>query len=132
MDVGLGQLKEVFESARVKPAVVQVESHPYLPEWELLDYCKENGIVMQPFAPLGHGMEPKLLDDPVITAIAKRVRKPPAQVLLAWAVQRVTAPLTTATDTRYIEETFKSRLFPMTRSRKLVKGSRRGSGSIRL
>jgi diketogulonate reductase-like aldo/keto reductase len=105
-NVSLGQLKEVFEIARVKPAVLQVESHPYLPEWELLDYCKKNGIVMQAFAALGHGMEPRLLDDPVITAIAKRVRKTPAQVLLAWAIQRVTAPLTTSTNMRYIKENF--------------------------
>ena len=105
-NVSLGQLKEVFEIARVKPAVLQVESHPYLPEWELLDYCKRNGIVMQAFAALGHGMEPKLIDDPVITGIAKRVNKTPAQVLLAWAVQRGTAPLTTSTSTRYIKENF--------------------------
>ena len=105
-DVNLGRLKEVFESARIKPAVLQVESHPYLPEWELLDYCKRNGIVMQAFAALGHGIEPRLLDDPVIIGIAKRVHKTPAQVLLAWAVQRGTALLTTATDARYIEENF--------------------------
>jgi diketogulonate reductase-like aldo/keto reductase len=103
-NVSLRQLKEVFEISRVKPAVLQIESHPYLPEWELLDYCKKNGIVMQAFAALGHGMEPRLLDDPIITAIAKRVRKTPAQVLLAWAVQRTTAPLTTSTSTRYIKE----------------------------
>jgi len=105
-NVNLGQLKEVFEVARIKPAAVQVESHPYLPEWELLDYCKRNGIVMQAFAALGHGMEPKLIENPVITGIAKRVNKTPAQVLLAWAVQRGTAPLTTATHARYIEENF--------------------------
>jgi hypothetical protein len=50
-------------------------------------------IVMQAFAALGHGIQPRLLDDPVITGIAKRVHKTPAQVLLAWAVQRITAPL---------------------------------------
>ena len=111
-NVSLEQLKEVFESSRVKPAVLQVESHPYLPQWELLDYCKRNGIVMQAFASLGHGIEPKLLDDPVITAIAKRVHKTPAQVLLAWAVQRNTAPLTTATDMRYIEENFQISTLP--------------------
>ncbi len=105
-NVSLGQLKEVFEIARIKPAVVQVESHPYLPEWDLLDYCKRNGIVMQAFAALGHGIEPKLIDDPVITVIAKRANKTPAQVLLAWALQRGTAPLTTATSTRHIEENF--------------------------
>ena len=105
-NVSLRQLKEVFEIARIKPAVLQVESHPYLPEWELLDYCKTNGIVMQAFAALGHGIQPRLIDDPVITGIAKRVHKTPAQVLLAWAVQRITAPLTTATSARHIEENF--------------------------
>ncbi len=105
-NVSLEQLKEVFEIARIKPAVVQVESHPYLPEWELLDYCKNNRIVMQAFAALGHGIEPKLIDDPVIGAIAKRVHKTGAQVLLAWALQRGTAPLTTARSIRYIGENF--------------------------
>ena len=42
-------------------------------------------------------MDPKLLDDPVITSIAQRVHKTPAQVALAWAVQRGTAFLTTST-----------------------------------
>jgi len=111
-NVSLRQLKEVFEIARVKPAVVQVESHPYLPEWDLLDYCRRNGIVMQAFAALGHGIEPRLLDDPVITVIAKRVHKTPAQVLLAWAVQRVTAPLTTATSIQHIEENFDISILP--------------------
>ena len=85
-DVSLEQTKEIFDAARIKPAVVHVESHPYLPQWDLLDYCKKNGIVLQAFAALGHSSEPKLLEDPVITAIAKRVNKTPAQVLLAWAI----------------------------------------------
>ena len=89
-DITLEKLKEVVEAARIKPAAVQVESHPYLPEWELLEYCQRYGIVLLAFAPLGHGMEPRLLDHPVIASIAKRVRKTPAQVLLAWAVQRGT------------------------------------------
>src|SRR5262250_1116557 len=38
-DVNLAQTKEIFESARIKPAVVHVESHPYHPQWDLLDYC---------------------------------------------------------------------------------------------
>ena len=58
-DVSLEQVQEIFEAARIKPAVVHVESHPYLPEWELLNYCKENGIVLQAFAALGHSSEPK-------------------------------------------------------------------------
>jgi diketogulonate reductase-like aldo/keto reductase len=121
-NVNAAQLKEVFDSARIKPAVIQVESHPYLPEWELLDYCKSKGIVLQAFAALGHGIEPKLVDDPVITGIAKRVNKTPAQVILAWAVQRGTALLTTATSRDYIEQNFDISTLPNDAMEEIAKG----------
>lgn len=105
-DVTLNTLRDIVSVARIKPAVVQVESHPYLPEWELLDFCREQGIVLLAFAPLGHSMEPNLLDDPVITTIGERVGKTPAQVALAWAVQRGTAFLTTSKTPQRIEENF--------------------------
>jgi alcohol dehydrogenase (NADP+) len=105
-DITLDTLKPLYESAKIKPAVVQVESHPYLPETELLAFCKEKGIVFLAFAPLGHGMKPGLLEDPVISAIAARVGKTPAQVLLAWAVQRGTALLTTPKTAAQARENF--------------------------
>jgi diketogulonate reductase-like aldo/keto reductase len=104
-DITLEKLREIVAAARIKPAMVQVESHPYLPEWELLDFCREHGIVVQAAA-LGHAMEPNVLADPVITAIAQRVHKTPAQVALAWAVQRGTAFLTTSTKPSRIQESF--------------------------
>ena len=94
-DIALDGLLPIYESARIKPAVVQVEAHPYLPETELLEFCKEKDIVFLAFAPLGHGITPGPLEDPVVAAIAARVGRTPAQVLLAWAVQRGTALLTT-------------------------------------
>lgn len=105
-DISLNELLPIYESARIKPAVVQIESHPYLPETELLEFCKKKGIVLLAFAPLGHGMRPGLLEDPVITAIAARVGKTPAQVLLAWAVQRGTAVLTTPKTAARAKENF--------------------------
>jgi alcohol dehydrogenase (NADP+) len=105
-DVTLEKLQPIVESARIKPAVVQVESHPYLPETELLDFCNKNGIVLLAFAPLGHGMTPGLIEDPVISSIAKRINKTPAQVLLAWAVQRGTALLTTPKSASRAKENF--------------------------
>ena len=51
-------------------------------------------------------MKPNLLADPVITAIAERLHKTPAQIALAWAVQRGTAFLTTSTNPRRIQENF--------------------------
>ena len=105
-DINLNELKPIYESARIKPAVVQVEAHPYLPETELLAFCKEKSIVFLAFAPLGHGIRPGPLEDPVISAIAARVGKTPAQVLLAWAVQRGTAVLTTPRSAARARENF--------------------------
>jgi diketogulonate reductase-like aldo/keto reductase len=111
-DIGLQKLKEIVEAATIRPAVVHVESHPYLPEWELLDYCRKNGIVLQAFAALGHSSEPNLLADPVITSIAERVGKTPAQVALAWAIQRGTALLTTSKTPARITENFNVSTLP--------------------
>ena len=119
-DIGLNELKPIYESARIKPAVVQVESHPYLPETELLEFCKEKGIVFLAFAPLGHGMTPGPLEDPVISAIAARVGRTPAQVLLAWAVQRGTALLTTPRTAARAERISTSLPFRKTRLTKSI------------
>jgi alcohol dehydrogenase (NADP+) len=105
-DITLDSLLPLYEFARIKPAVVQVEAHPYLPETELLEFCREKDIVFLAFAPLGHGMKPGLLEDPVISAVAAEVGKTPAQVLLAWAVQRGTAVLTTPKSAARARENF--------------------------
>jgi len=111
-DISLNELLPIYESARIKPAVVQVEAHPYLPETELLEFCKEKGIVFLAFAPLGHGIRPGPLEDPVIVAIAERIGKTPAQVLLAWAVQRGTALLTTPRTAARAKENFSISALP--------------------
>jgi alcohol dehydrogenase (NADP+) len=111
-DIGLNGLLPLYESARIKPAAVQVEAHPYLPETELLEFCKEKGVVFLAFAPLGHGIRPGPLVDPVISAIAARVGKTPAQVLLAWAVQRGTALLTTPRTAARARENFNISALP--------------------
>jgi diketogulonate reductase-like aldo/keto reductase len=121
-DIGLSQAKEIFEAGRIKPAVIHVESHPYLPQWELLDFCKKNGIVLQAFAALGHSSDPNLLQDPVITGIAKRVNKTPAQVLLAWAIQRGTALLTTSKTPNRIKENFDVSTLPEEAVREISEG----------
>ena len=98
------------------------QSHPHLPEWDLLDYCRENGIVLQAFAALGHSSEPKLLEDPVITAIAKGVDKTPAQVLLGWGIQRGTALLTPSKTPSRIKENFDVSTIPEDAVREISEG----------
>jgi diketogulonate reductase-like aldo/keto reductase len=121
-DVKLDKVQEIVAAARIKPAVVQVESHPYLPEWELLDFCKEHGIVLLAFAALGHASKPNVLDDPIIADIAWRVHKTPAQVALAWAVQRGTAFLTTSTKPDRIRENFDISTLPEDAIREMREG----------
>jgi alcohol dehydrogenase (NADP+) len=111
-DITLDRLLPIYESARIKPAVVQVESHPYLPETELLEFCKAKGIVFLAFAPLGHGARPGPLEDPVITKIASQAGMTPAQVLLSWAVQRGTALLTTPKSASRAKENFNIAALP--------------------
>ena len=121
-DISLDKLREIVAVARIKPAVVEVESHPYLPEWELLEFCEQHGIVLLAFAPLGHSMKPNLLEDPVITAIAEQVHMSPAQVALSWAAQRGTAFLTTSRKPQRIQENYEIATLPDNAMREMRDG----------
>jgi diketogulonate reductase-like aldo/keto reductase len=111
-DIDVDGTRRIVDTARIRPAVVEVESHPYHPQWELHEYCQTEGIILLAFAPLGHAMEPRLLDDPVITDIARRTGKSPAQVLLAWGIQRETAVLTSSVRAARIRENFDVTVLP--------------------
>ena len=121
-DIDVEGTRRIVDAARIKPAVVEVESHPYLPEWDLLEYCNRHGIVLLAFAALGHAMEPRLLDDPVIVAIARRLGKTPAQVVLAWAIQRGTALLTTSKTPSRIKENVDISTLPQDAVREISEG----------
>ena len=98
--------RKIINTARIKPAVVEVESHPYHPQWELYEFCKTHRIILLAFASLGHALEPRLLDDALVGSIARRLGKTPAQVLLAWGIQRGTAVLTSSVKPARISENF--------------------------
>ena len=105
-DIDAASTLKVVETARIKPAVVEVESHPYHPQWELHELGKTHGIILLAFASLGHALEPRLLDDPLIVDMAQRYGKTPAQVLLAWGIQRGSAVLTGSVTPARIRENF--------------------------
>jgi diketogulonate reductase-like aldo/keto reductase len=105
-DIDVERTKKIVNTARIKPAVVEVESHPYHPQWELHELRETDGIILLAFASLGHALEPRLLDDPLIVSIAQRSGKTPAQVLLAWGIQRGSAVLTGSVNPGRISENF--------------------------
>ncbi|XP_072129777.1 aldo-keto reductase family 1 member A1-B isoform X2 [Mobula birostris] len=89
------QIDDVFAAATIKPAVLQVECHPYLAQNELIGHCQKLGLKVTAYSPLGSFNrtwkdtdEPVLLEDSGIKAIANKHGKSPAQVLLRWQVQR--------------------------------------------
>ena len=105
-DIDVDGARRIIDTAQIKPAVVEVESHPYHPQWELHGLRETDGVVLLAFASLGHALEPRLLDDPLIVSIACRYGKTPAQVLLAWGIQRGSAVLTGSVNPRRISENF--------------------------
>ena len=108
------KLRTLLEkSERVKPEVNQVELHPYLQQRELVSFCKSNGILVTAYSPLGskdrpallkQPDEPILLEDPVVTGVAAARNATPAQVLIAWGLQRGTAVIPKSVSEKRIEE----------------------------
>ena len=105
-DIEVDGARRIIDTARIKPAVVEVESHPYHPQWELHGLRETDGVILLAFASLGHALEPRLLDDPLVVSIAQRLGKTPAQVLLAWGIQRGSAVLTASVTPERIRENF--------------------------
>ena len=97
---GTALLRDLLSYAQIQPAVLQVELHPYLTQEKLLRFCRESGVAVTAFSPLGaqsyfslnmaHADE-AVLDRAVVREAARRHGKSPAQVLLRWGVQRGTA-----------------------------------------
>ena len=80
-------LEAILEAASIVPALNQIELHPYMAQEELLAFCATHDIKVQGWSPLASGQS-NLLADPVITALAQKYGKSPAQVVLRWSTQR--------------------------------------------
>ncbi|EDR11535.1 aldo/keto reductase [Laccaria bicolor S238N-H82] len=82
-------LEALLPHCQIVPAVNQVEMHPYLPQNDVKALCEEKGILLTAYSPLGRSAT--LFEDPTIQKIAEKGKVTPAQVVLAWGVQRGTA-----------------------------------------
>lgn len=83
-------IDQLLTTARIVPAVNQIEAHPELQQVALLRYLKSKGIAVTAYSPLGNNNRrlPRVVDDPVVCSIAKKLGKQPANVLISWSVQR--------------------------------------------
>jgi 2,5-diketo-D-gluconate reductase A len=96
-------LSALFEATEVRPAVNQIEVHPYLVQDDLRAFDAEHEIVTEAWAPIAQG---GVLDDPVIKEIAGQVGKTPAQVTLRWHIQRGDVVFPKSVTRSRVEENF--------------------------
>jgi 2,5-diketo-D-gluconate reductase A len=96
-------LRTLFAASEVRPAVNQIEVHPYLVQDELRAFDAEHQIVTEAWAPIAKG---RVNDDPAIREIAAQVGRTPAQVTLRWHMQRGDVVFPKSVTRSRVEENF--------------------------
>ncbi|TKB24306.1 aldo/keto reductase [Desulfopila sp. IMCC35006] len=111
----LPRLIELKRQAAIQPVMNQIELHPYLQQRKMVEYCKNNGLLLTAYSPLGSGdrpaalkkdNEPSLLTQPIIVDIAERNNMTPGQVLLVWGLSRGTVVIPKSTHPERLQENF--------------------------
>ena len=101
---------DLLSYAKIKPAVNQIELHPYLQQTELIEFCQHNDIVVTAYSPLGSAASsrekgmPVILEDSTIVDLAKKHNKSPAQIILRWGIQRNTVVIPKSTTPETIKQ----------------------------
>jgi len=89
------QIQRIIANGKVRPAVLQVELHPYFQQKELVAFCAKESIVVTAYSPLANPSmpfrkegDPNVLHDPTVTSIAKKHSRSNAQVVLRFLIQK--------------------------------------------
>ena len=97
-------LKDTFKITKelgLPVSVNQVEFHPMLYQKELLDFCKENNIVITSYSPLARG---KVFEEPILNNIAKKYNKTAGQIALRWLLEKGTIVIPKASSETHLKE----------------------------
>ena len=119
----IAKVDRITEAVGLRPAVNQVELHPYNAQVELVTAMKERGVVVTAYSPLGSSGRPdtmrrdderRILDEPALRAIADAHECSPAQVLIAWAIARGTAVIPKSTTPTRVRENYEATTIDLT------------------
>ena len=97
------QIDHLLKTAKVKPAVNQINIHPTLNQDDTVSYCNKLGISVTGYSPLGTG---NLVKNPTLAAIGKKYKKTASQVAIRWQIQRGLVVIPKSTHKQYILEDF--------------------------
>jgi len=99
-------LEQLLPNVSVVPAANQIENHPLLPQQEVVDYCKEKGIIVEAYSPLGSTGSP-LMKKEAVTKVAEEVGASPGTILLSYHVARGVVALPKSVTPSRIDENLK-------------------------
>lgn len=108
------KLKELLALPGEAPEMNQIELHPFLPQRELVAFCRANGLLVTAYSPLGspdsrgerHLQDPKLMENPMVQQLASKHGVSCGQVLIAWSIARSIAVIPKSVNQPRIEENF--------------------------
>ena len=103
------KIDEILKTSIYQPEVNQCELHPFLQQSDLLTFCQSNNVIMTGYSPLGRpgsGLSKSLIDHPTIIEISEELHATPAQILIAWAIQRGTVVIPKSVNPKRLEENF--------------------------
>ncbi|KAI3422924.1 Aldo_ket_red domain-containing protein, partial [Psidium guajava] len=108
------QTRECLAYSRIRPAVNQIELHPYFQRESLVKFCQQHGVCVTAHTPLGGATANTImfgsiscLDDPILKGLAKKYRTTVAQIVLRWSVQRNTVVIPKTSKPERLEENFR-------------------------
>ena len=114
------KLQKLLETARITPAMNQVESHPLLAQNDLFSFCRDNGIHYTAYSPLGSRDRPGRDDDevdmfenPVIKSVADKHGVHPAQILIKWAEERGTSVIPKSVNPKRLKQNLEAANIPL-------------------
>jgi alcohol dehydrogenase (NADP+) len=111
------KIESILKNSKIKPAVNQIECHPYLLQNELAKFCKNQNIHITAYSPLGSSDRPQglkkenelsLLNNDAILKIASKNNATPAQILIAWQIHRGNSVIPKSTNEKRIIENLMS------------------------
>lgn len=95
------QLEKAMEISEIPITANQVEFHPWLYQKELLEFCRENGVILTAHTPLGKG---KIVNDEILGKLTEKYGKSTAQIALKWELQKGAVPLPRSTSRDHLRE----------------------------